>query len=362
MKRFLFCASALLSPLAFGEGFQPTARLGLDIRMDFISTSDSAEGLKTTKTQEFVAPNPRINLLGELGPKTSYRVRIDASKSFEGGGRDQISDAFNYLYLYHEFNDSLGIRVGKQFIVTSGWEFNYDTSKIYHYGETFLKVPSYYETGAAVEFKFAGQVVGLQAANSQPETDPNAKPQSEDMIQGVYWYGSLLSAMIQPIASAVWFPRVRSENSGIRDEKATVAQYALGTRVDLKPIRFDLTAGQLAIPEYNFFDAQANGQSTRFDEDWLGLVFNSQYSLNPQWQPFAKITYDQSKIDNQNRASFLRYSVGTEYYPESEKWWLHATYAHQDNKQAAVATSKVTLAKSHQKIDSLLLGVGINYY
>jgi len=362
MKRSLLCASALLSPLAFGEGFQPTARLGLDIRMDFISTSDSAEGVKTTKTQEFAAPNPRINILGELGPKTTYRVRIDASSSFDGGGRDQISDAFNYLYLYHEFNDLLGIRVGKQFIVTSGWEFNYDTSKIYHYGETFLKVPSFYETGAAVEFKFAGQVIGLQAANSQPESGANANRQTEDMIQAVYWYGSLMGAKIQPVASAVWFPRVRSEYNGIRDEKATTAQYALGARFDLKPIRFDLTVGQVAIPDYKFFDAQANSQATRNDEDWLGLVFNSQYSLNPQWQPFAKITYDQSKVDNEDRASFLRYSIGTEYYPESEKWWLHATYVHQDNKQAAVATNKVALAESHQKTDALLVGVGIYYY
>lgn len=364
MKKFIISASSLLVfyQSVYAESFQPTARLGLDVRVDFTANSNTAAAEDTIKTEEFAAPNPRINLLGELGSKTSYRIRLDASGTYSGGGNDHLSDAFNYLYLYHEFNDSLGIRVGKQFVVTSAWEFNYDTSKIYHYGETFLKVPSFYETGASVELKFSGQTVGLQAANSQPETGTNAKQRADDLIQGIYWYGSLIGDLLQPIASAVWFPRVRAQYNGVRDQKATITQYALGTRVNLKALRFDLTLGQVSMPEYQFFDIQNDRQTTRVSEDWQGIVFNAQYNLTPQWQPFAKITYDQSKVDSKKSASFLRYSLGTEYYPENDKWWLHTTYIHQDNKESAFATPKASRAERHQKTDTLLAGVGVYYY
>lgn len=341
-----------------------SVKIGLDVRFDaeVTKTEWDKEGAGNVNSlvEKFVLTSGRFNIYGKIDEATTYRIRYEMKGNHTEAGADNITSAINYFYIDHSFGD-LYLRVGKQFIVTSSWEFQYNRSQVYHYSETFLRVPAFYETGAQIGYKFAGQTIGIQATNSIPES---SEKKGRDFTKGFFWYGDISDKLLQPIVSYVVFPRSVSEVGGMRDSRVSTTVASLGTKLNLKPFDFDLYGGQVATPKFKSYEQDKTtgtaNEVSHVEEVWSTVVAYARVKLEePKLHPFTKISHDQGKVDGKDYFAFTRYSLGVEWFPTSDQYWLQAVYVGHDDKFLKIEDGGATLqSENTRKVSKYIVGVG----
>jgi|GEM_PF-2690870 len=353
--------------MAAEESYPTAPALSFDVRFDAESTTtkwdESEEGKQDSLTEQFSLWSGRINIRGKVDAKTSYRIRYDMAKDHTDAGTDKITGAINYFYFDHAFNDMFYMRVGKQFVVTSSWEFNYNKAEAYHYSETFLKVPAFFETGAQFGTKIFGQTVGIQATNSIPE---DAEKKGKEFTKGIFWYGNFADKLLQPIVSYNIFPRVAMSAGDKTDDEVSTTVFSVGTKVNFSPFDFDIYGGQVKTPKFTAYQIDAANnvtESTQQEENWSTLVLYGRYKMNnPMLHPFLKMSLDKGKVGGKDYYDFQRISTGVEWFPESERFWIHGVFVSQNDKYLEVKDGSSTIQSKNTKlVTKYLVGVGSSF-
>jgi hypothetical protein len=371
--RFGIVAGILgMSPWAWAQEqkkAEPSARLGLELRFDWDATSVEWEkedqDHENSRSEKFVAASPLINVFGTLSENTSYRIRYNLQSDFTGAsaGSDGLPSGIHYLYVTHKINDQLSLQVGKQFVLTGSWEFNYSIAQLYHYSATFLKAPSLFETGAQLGWNVAGQFFALQLLNSVPES---SRKQSNEMIKVLAWYGNFGDGAIQPIVSYAIFPRPRDKVGSIRDDKTETTEWSYGTRINQGPWEYELVGGSVRSSDYTAYRDDGTGvvSEVRTPSDAWQLIYGLvRYKVaDPRIEPFLKITQDEGKTSGEKSHSFTRGSIGLEYFPESSPLRYHLVHVRQRDRYLAFSRDGVLQqAANERRQSSVLLGTGANF-
>lgn len=375
MQRHLLATSICLICSGVGNSAlgseTPSVKLGFDVRFDAISEAGriSKQGQKTQKknTESFTFWSSRFNLRGQIDENTSYRIRYQAQSDHTNAGADGLTGAIQYFYIDRKFGD-FNLRLGKQFVVTSSWEFNIDRSKTYHYAKTFVQSPGFYETGAQVSYSFWGQTIGIQATNSLPES---ASKRSSDFTKGLFWYGNFEvgGLIVKPIASVVAFPKAQIEGEELLSD-ATTMQYSVGSRFYYGAWDFYVIGGRVYTPDYDGMASEIDKdglpitQSRHiYSEDWRTAIAYLRYQFkDPAIHPFVKYSYDQGNIGGYHYADYKRYSAGLEWFPESDRLWFHLVYVNKRDEDRAlqIAGDVVKEQKVHES-ERIIAGVGSNF-
>lgn len=348
---------------------EPSAKLGLELRFDWDATSVEWEKEDTdhqnSLSEKFVAASPLINVFGTLSENTSYRVRYALQSDFtaESAGSDGLPAGIHYLYVTHKINDQLSLQVGKQFVLTGSWEYNYSIAQLYHYSATFLKGPSLFETGAQVGWNVAGQFFALQLLNSVPES---SRKRSDELIKVLAWYGNFGNGAIQPIVSYAIFPRPRDKVGSVRDDKAETQEWSYGTRINQGPWEYELVGGNLRSSDYTAYRDDGSGTVTEVStaaEAWQLIYGLVRYKFaDPRIEPFLKITQDEGKTAGERSHSFTRGSIGLEYFPENSPLRYHLVHVRQRDRYLAYSRGGVPQQDANERRQStVLLGTGANF-
>ncbi|HYX37764.1 MAG TPA: porin [Oligoflexus sp.] len=344
-----------------------SARVGLELRFDYDMTQVKWDQEDAThvneQSEKFAAASPLVNIHGRIDDQTTYRIRYSFLNDFtrESAGNDGLPTGVQYFYVTHTINDVWTLQVGKQFVLTGSWEYNYNIAELYHYSATFARAPTFAETGAQLGAHIGKQFFAVQLFNSVPES---ARKQSQDLIKVAAWYGNFSNGTILPIVSYAIFPRPREKIGDVRDEASATTELSYGARFNQGNFEYEVVGAFLRTPDHSFFQADAMTEDVTAvkvpSDEWQLAYGLLRYKLeDPKLEPFVKVTLDEAKTGGAKSQRFTRASAGIEYYPQASAFRYHLVYILQRDKYLEFSNDGlVAQTANERRQSSILIGSG----
>jgi hypothetical protein len=298
------------------------------------------------------------------GPKeTTKRSKLDlnvAEIKFVGqlpnGSLDLIYFAHNNTLdtatITHQIGENLSVVAGKMYLLTQGWESDYDPYDQYIFSLAGNLAPTQAENGAQINLIFGDHTFSAQALqgnhllitsdNKEVTFENNGGLSTALQYRGVFYGG------IKPIFT---YSLVRTSSSKGSDghNYGDGYQSQIGASVQLVYGNMFLDAEWLTVKKLKFKNEPSADNK---DTDYSSLVFQAK-SYTSHVTPIFKITLDQMKTGmNQSQidSGAVGNLVGTQYAIGLERMLdkscrLHAVYSVDSTSQKIAANKTKTVNK-----------------
>ncbi|WP_103327421.1 porin [Bacteroidetes bacterium endosymbiont of Geopemphigus sp.] len=301
------------------------------------------------KDYYFSVDQLRLEMMGNLNDKVSYRFRQRLNKSADPGATstDKVSRATDFAFIEYKINDKVVLTAGKQAMAIGTIESNYNALVVYQYADIFQNVDIFY-TGVNFTYRpikkhqFQFQVLNnsIDRLSSMYDKvgDENTKKQKLE-AQGIKEAKTPLGYTFN--WSALWEDEkihARSSYSLFQEAKNKYWKIlALGAQFNFHPLIVDadyihgdedIDREQYGTVAFRKALDKNKGLDGNSDKIATNVLYNSyilklKYQFSPHWNAFIKGMYETaysadcltSNISNKNFRKSYGYLFGVEYFP-----------------------------------------------
>lgn len=289
-------------------------------------------------TSSFINRDLRLEIMGNITDKLSYRLRHQLNKSNVARSEDNFAKATDLMFLNYQFNDKIAVHGGKICLNWGGFEYDENPLYIYQYSDYVYWI-DIFMAGAGVSYTpVEGQEFVVQVANTYNDklveeygenavgvaANPHtAQPLVKSKLPLTYlvnWNGSFLNGKL--LTRWAW---------GIQ----TLAKHkygkilSLGQQLTLPNLQwyFDYMGAWEGIDHLRiasndakpFLEEQGLENGYLDDVHYHSFITKANWQFVPRWNLMLKGAYETvsaTKLEpfKNYRKSFL-YAASVEYYP-----------------------------------------------
>ena len=275
----------------------------------------------------------RIEFMGDITPKLSYRFRHRLNKGNQAQSEDNFAKATDVLSVSYRFNDKLSVQAGKMCQYWGGFEFDENPMYIYEFSDMVDRIDVFmagvniaYRPVATQEFnlnitdaynnKFAEEygesAVSLEANGNKRVLEAANHPLT--YILG--WNGNFFNNVLQTRWS--WGIQTQAKHKYSR-------MLFLGQKLNLPRLQwyFDYMGAFEGLDRVRIASQEGTdflqGAGYFSDVHYNSFVTKLNWQFVPQWNLMLKGMYETASVDNVAPMKDFRKSFGyvasVEYYP-----------------------------------------------
>lgn len=346
---------------------KPTAKVGVQIRVDSVGKSTKVGDAPAKTSQGFTVTTARLGVTGELAENLTYTLRLnlksaggfEASKNTPDGNLAALDRAF----IEHRLAPNLSVKVGRMPLWASGSvEADYSSIDQYIYSyisEEFAKVMPV-TTGVDLTYTFGTNAVSFDAVNGFYDGTATTKGQQrgENMSYGLAYRGNI-AGMVRPIVSYNQLSRIRNGEGAQRDDKTNYSAMCVGAQVSAAGADFDLEYDTLKKPEFTSFEVNPAAATdatapkvlevTNAKEDTAGIIAQVAYTITAaKLRVIAKTTSETEKVDGEDSYKAAHSALAVEYRPSVKGIRYHAAMTSAADEAGSDPSTKIKGTPVHR--------------
>jgi len=256
------------------DNIKPEMKIWVEGRADLINQSivtlanttvNPAGNTLTTNRQDFEVNALKPNISGKVSDNLSYRVRLNVVK-VPATNRDNTTGLLEIASVEDKLFDNFSLKMGKLLILQQeGWESVYAFTDVFTFSGVFTGLNAnfgYYRTGVEGKYKFGDQNFFFNIVTPTTALNDTAGTNQTNLGLGyaLYYQGSFLDNMIQPIVSYSLFNVDGNYLAATPTNTVTDTLFAVGVRVVPIPgLKIDVDFDNLTLP---FATANVTGNPT----------------------------------------------------------------------------------------------------